>query len=65
MAQDRRLGPKRARGAPRQGNELKIAKGNAEVDLLAKVGAEMDAYYGKHQTIEDTARRVRWAVQYI
>ncbi|CAK0857903.1 unnamed protein product, partial [Prorocentrum cordatum] len=45
------------------GAELKIAKGNAEVYLLAKVGAEMDANYGKHQAVEALAGRVRWAVQ--
>ncbi|CAK0863259.1 unnamed protein product [Prorocentrum cordatum] len=31
-----------------EGEGLKIAKGNSEVDLLAKVGAGMDAHYGKH-----------------
>ncbi|CAK0822508.1 unnamed protein product, partial [Prorocentrum cordatum] len=35
-----------------EGEDLKIAKGNSEVDLLAKVGAGMDAHYGKHQALE-------------
>ncbi|CAK0878174.1 unnamed protein product, partial [Prorocentrum cordatum] len=38
-----------------EGEDLKIAKGNSEVDLLAKVGAEMDAHCGKHQALEDLA----------
>ncbi|CAK0843011.1 unnamed protein product, partial [Prorocentrum cordatum] len=48
-----------------EGEDLKIAKGNSEVDLLAKVGAEMDAHCGKHQALEDLAGRARWALQNI
>ncbi|CAK0804411.1 unnamed protein product, partial [Prorocentrum cordatum] len=48
-----------------EGDDLKIAKGNSEVDLLAKAGAEQDAHYGKHQALEDLAGRVRWALQNI
>ncbi|CAK0838233.1 unnamed protein product [Prorocentrum cordatum] len=48
-----------------EGEDLKIANGSREVDLLAKAGAEMDAHYGKHQALEDLAGRVRWALQNI
>ncbi|CAK0838315.1 unnamed protein product, partial [Prorocentrum cordatum] len=48
-----------------EGEDLEIAKGSGEVDLLAKVGAGMDAHYGKHQALEDLAGRVRWALQNI
>ncbi|CAK0809345.1 unnamed protein product, partial [Prorocentrum cordatum] len=48
-----------------EGEDLKIAKGSSEVDLLAKAGAEMDAHYGKHHALEDLAGRVRWALQNI
>ncbi|CAK0892615.1 unnamed protein product, partial [Prorocentrum cordatum] len=47
------------------GTELRIAKGNAEVDLLAKAGAEVGANDGKHQTVEAPAGRARWAAQNI
>ena len=46
-----------------KGAELKVAKGNAEVDLLAKAGAELDANFGKHQAIEELSGRIRWALQ--
>ncbi|CAK0792319.1 unnamed protein product, partial [Prorocentrum cordatum] len=46
-----------------EGDDLKIAKGNSEVDLLAKAGTEIDANFGKHQALEDLAVRVRWALQ--
>ncbi|CAK0869555.1 unnamed protein product, partial [Prorocentrum cordatum] len=43
------------------GTEPKVAKGSAEVDLLAKAGAELDANYGRRQTVEELAGRVHWA----
>eukprot|EP00959_Pyramimonas_sp_CCMP1952_P004436 92943-Pyramimonas_sp.AAC.1 len=49
----------KARAELLEASERRIAKGSAEVDLLAQAGAELDAYCGKHQAIEDQARRVR------
>eukprot|EP00959_Pyramimonas_sp_CCMP1952_P217641 4551986-Pyramimonas_sp.AAC.1 len=43
-----------------EGDELNIARGNTDVDLLAKAGAELDASFGKHRDVEDLACRVRW-----
>eukprot|EP00959_Pyramimonas_sp_CCMP1952_P000762 15008-Pyramimonas_sp.AAC.1 len=42
-----------------EGSELKIAKGNVEVDLLARAGAELGANFGRRQAVVDLACRVR------
>ncbi|CAK0816522.1 unnamed protein product, partial [Prorocentrum cordatum] len=55
----------KAKIAQLQGDELKIAKGNGEVYLLAKAGAELDANFGKQQALEEQGTKVRWAVQNI
>ncbi|CAK0863646.1 unnamed protein product, partial [Prorocentrum cordatum] len=55
----------RARIAQLQGGELKIAKGNGEVDLLAKAGAGLDANFGKQQALGELGARARWAAQNI
>lgn len=42
-----------------------VARGNAQVDVLAKVAAELDAGHGREAALREATLKVRWMLRYV